>query len=119
VSIKSSGVSIKSSEGVNKKLLGCQQKVKENIILNTKGNIIEDKEDRCATFSHKAFSFSSTEYPIYDLTEFIDYWTESSENGKKMRFEKEKVFDIKRRLNTWMRNKEKFGNKNVPDYLKV
>jgi len=33
--------------------------------------------------------------------EFCDYWTESSPNGKKLRFEKEKVFSIPRRLTTW------------------
>ena len=33
---------------------------------------------------------------------FIDYWTESG--GNKMRFEKEKVFDISRRLARWSKN---------------
>jgi hypothetical protein len=33
---------------------------------------------------------------------FADYWTESS--GNKMRFEKEKVFDIARRLARWSKN---------------
>lgn len=42
------------------------------------------------------------------LTDFLDYWTEHSINGKKMRFEKEKVFDIKRRWGTWSRNNIKF-----------
>jgi hypothetical protein len=40
--------------------------------------------------------------------EFIEYWTEHSPNGKKMRFEMEKVFDIKRRHGTWIRNETKF-----------
>jgi len=35
------------------------------------------------------------------LEEFIDYWTEMLPNGKKQRWEKEKVFDILRRLKTW------------------
>ena len=37
------------------------------------------------------------------LREFIDYWTELSINGKKMRYQKEKAFDIGRRLKTWAR----------------
>lgn len=39
---------------------------------------------------------------------FFDYWTEIGEGQKKMRFEKEKVFDIKKRLERWKRNN--FGN---------
>lgn len=33
---------------------------------------------------------------------FCDYWTEFG--GKKMRFEKEKTWELKRRLQTWKRN---------------
>lgn len=36
------------------------------------------------------------------LFEFADYWLEKGENDKKYRFEKEKVFDIRRRLTTWI-----------------
>ena len=38
------------------------------------------------------------------ISEFFDYWTEHNENGKKMRFEKEKTFDISRRLARWSKN---------------
>lgn len=44
------------------------------------------------------------------LQEFISYWTESNENGKKMRFEMQKVFDVKRRFNTFLTNKKKWQN---------
>jgi DNA-binding Lrp family transcriptional regulator len=58
-----------------------------------------------------------------DIKNFCDYWTEKNPNGKKMRFEKQKVFDPKKRLATWMRNKSKFataGKKEIskPDSLK-
>ena len=36
------------------------------------------------------------------IKSFTDYWTECS--GTKMRWEMQKVFDIKRRLNRWMKN---------------
>lgn len=42
--------------------------------------------------------------------EFFDYWTECSPNAKKMRFEKEKVFDIKKRLERWTRNQKQTIN---------
>ena len=46
--------------------------------------------------------------------EFIDYWTEPSKSGK-LRYEAEKFFDIKRRVNTWMQNKNKYGNSKNTD----
>ncbi len=48
------------------------------------------------------------------FNEFISYWTEKGIRGKKMRFEKEPVFDIKRRFATWKRNSTKF-NTNKPN----
>lgn len=44
------------------------------------------------------------------IREFFDYWTEHNENGKKMRFEKEKTFEISRRLARWSKN----NNNNKP-----
>ena len=38
------------------------------------------------------------------LRAFYDYWTEHNDGGKKMRFEKEKVFDIVKRMRTWKKN---------------
>jgi uncharacterized protein YdaU (DUF1376 family) len=41
--------------------------------------------------------------------EFIDYWCEPNKNGK-LRYELEKFFDVKRRVNTWIKNKLRYGN---------
>lgn len=46
--------------------------------------------------------------------EFIDYWTEQSKSGK-LRYEAQKFFDIKRRVNTWLQNKTKYGNSKNTD----
>jgi hypothetical protein len=45
---------------------------------------------------------------------FIMYWTEPNKNGK-LRYELEKFFDIKRRVNTWLQNKNKYGNSKDTD----
>ena len=37
-----------------------------------------------------------------ELRRFTDYWTESNPGGRKLRFEMERVFDIRRRMRTWM-----------------
>ena len=47
------------------------------------------------------------EFQILDSIEtekFIDYWTEHGEKDRKARWEKEKVFDIKKRMDRWKRN---------------
>lgn len=48
--------------------------------------------------------------PLGDLREtFVSYWTRTTPQGKKMKFEKCDTFDIGRRLTTWKRNLEKYG----------
>jgi hypothetical protein len=42
-------------------------------------------------------------------TEFYDYWTEKNPGGKKLRFETEKIFDVTRRLRTWLENDKKWS----------
>ena len=42
------------------------------------------------------------------LVEFVNYWTEINPDGKKMRFEMEKVFNHKRRLVKWKENSKKW-----------
>lgn len=44
------------------------------------------------------------------LNNFYEYWTEHGENDRKMRFEKQKSFGIKRRLTTWKKNDKGFAN---------
>lgn len=48
---------------------------------------------------------------------FVNYWCDGESNPKcrKMRFEKQKTFDIKRRLATWARNDKKFNPKDSKD----
>ena len=40
-------------------------------------------------------------YGIDMIQEFIDYWTEMLPNGKKQRWQKQKAFDVNRRLKSW------------------
>jgi hypothetical protein len=41
--------------------------------------------------------------------EFIEYWCEPNKKGK-LRYELEKFFDVKRRVNTWIKNKLRYAN---------
>lgn len=51
-------------------------------------------------------------YPAGMLQSFFNYWSEKNANGRKMRFEMQKTFDVKRRLSTWANNENKFKFKN-------
>ena len=59
------------------------------------------REEREQTFLEQADKFIP-EYGRKMIDAFCDYWTEFG--GKKMRFEKEKTWELKRRLQTWKRN---------------
>ena len=58
---------------------------------------------RSHAFGEKLIPFVQ-QYGKLMIREFFTYWTEANENGQKMRFEKEKVFDISRRLARWYKN---------------
>ena len=66
------------------------------------------KEIRELTFREQV---AQTNYSNEMKDAFCNYWTESKTNGKKMRFEMQKTFDIARRLVTWSNND--FSNKIV------
>jgi len=48
---------------------------------------------------------------IQDRRSFFGYWTERNSGGKSMAFEKQKTFDIARRLATWANNQKDFSSK--------
>jgi len=71
----------------------------ENENENRDINRIEEREE---IFKKDVEKFKN--YPAYMLKEFIDYWSEQNPTGKKMRFELEKTWDLKRRLERWSAN---------------
>ena len=60
-------------------------------------------EERLAAFQEQLKPFVE-QYGSPMIKEFYLYWTEKNQTSKKMRFEKEAVFDIKRRLLRWSNN---------------
>lgn len=66
-------------------------------------------EERRGMFALSMIPYDN-DYPVGMIVDFISYWTEHGESDKKMRFEKEKSFGIKRRLSTWAKNDKKFNN---------
>ncbi len=78
-----------------------------------KKNIEERKQD----FINEVDSTAKLYPEFYDpqmLSDFIDYWTERGTNDKKMRFEKQVSFGIKRRLSNWKKNRNEKYIKRSP-----
>jgi len=73
-----------------------------------------------ATFEKRESDFMNQLAPYVQtygkemLREFYNYWTEKNPNGKKMRFEMQKVFDVSRRLVTWSKNIKQSKNGKQP-----
>lgn len=72
-----------------------------------KENKVKTIEDRKSQFKELLSPFLE-KYGRIILNEFFSYWTEHGVNDKKMRFEKEKSFDVGRRLETWFNNQKKW-----------
>lgn len=70
---------------------------------DTKRTPEQELKDRKLAFGMQLKPFNET-YPRPMLAEFYDYWTEVKEGGRKMRFEKEKTFEIAKRLVRWSKN---------------
>ena len=86
-------------EGINKhkKKVGHMSVHMENE--NRNEDLIKKRE---LIFKSEVANFKN--YPAYMLKEFIDYWSEPNKSGSKMRFELEKTWDLKRRLERWSSN---------------
>ncbi len=63
----------------------------------------KDIEVRKQVFMQKVANFKG-QYPDEMLREFYDYWTEHGERDRKFRKEKEKSFDVSKRLARWYKN---------------
>lgn len=86
-------------------------------------NINEGKPSTKKSLEERKEQFKIDCYPFMEqygkdlLTKFFLYWSEHSERGVKMRFEKEKVFNIKLRLATWAKNDKEWNKDKQLDPL--
>lgn len=70
---------------------------------DTKRTPEQELKERKLAFGMQLKPFGEI-YPRPMLAEFYDYWTEVKEGGRKMRFEKEKTFEVAKRLARWSKN---------------
>lgn len=70
---------------------------------DTKRTPEQELKDRKLAFGMQLKPFNGM-YQRSMLAEFYDYWTEVKDGGRKMRYEKEKTFEIAKRLARWSKN---------------
>jgi hypothetical protein len=93
------------NRGIRKTEGGYSEKAKDNnTIFNNTHIYKEDFEKLLIPFK---------ELLANNYQEFLDYWSEPNAKGK-LRFQCEKFFDIKRRINTWNKNTNRYGNTKAP-----
>lgn len=80
-----------------------------------KGKVENNLEQRKASFKELIKEVekerrNNKEQPYSEqmLKDFFEFWSEHGVNDKKMRFEKQVSFSVKRRLSTWKKNESKF-----------
>ncbi len=81
--------------------LSTQSKVKESKV---KENIVEREGN------FKKEIFTHTNFPESILKNFFNYWAEKDTSGLKMRFEEQKFFNLKNRLEKWQENEKQWAN---------
>lgn len=81
-----------------------------NVNVNVNDNVnINNIDERKLKFASTLKDYLSL-YGKDLLNEFHSYWTEPNKSKTKMRFELEKTWDLKRRLDTWSKNDKKFNH---------
>lgn len=87
----------------------CQSTHQSTVSINKQETIkqltIEERKQKFA----ESLKIYIDKYSKEMLRDFYLYWTEHSLNNKKLKYELESTFSIPNRLNTWNKNRIKFG----------
>ena len=129
IEVKRMGVPAKKHFKINEeqviKLLN--NKLSKNLTTNNKNKVIKinNKDLLKGRFGEEVSCLSAEiGLSIEDANDFLLYWTELNRSGTKMRFELQKTWETKRRLQTWLKNSKKFNkstskiDKQLDEYLK-
>ena len=100
---EANGVAIGEANAKKRK----EKEIKENINNNNIDVYNKFVEESIISFENLLNPFKELIGTNYK--DFLDYWTEKNDKGK-LRYQCEKFFDIKRRINTWNKNTNKYGN---------
>ena len=84
------------------------------------------KPEKGKTLAERRKAFAEALTPFLDkgysremLRDFYNYWAQVNEGGTKMHWEKQKTFEIARRLATWKRNENERKQSRHPQQLDI
>ena len=92
---------------------------KHNIELANPLVSVKDKDkDKAKDINTKKEEFAKrVEKEVFDMQidpnmikEFIEYWTEHNDGGRVLRYEQQSIFNIRKRMSTWVKNSKKFNS---------
>ena len=92
---------------------------KHNIELDNPLVSVKDKDkDKAKDINTKKEEFAKrVEKEVFDMhldpnmiKEFIEYWTEHNDGGRVLRYEQQSIFNIRKRMSTWVKNSKKFNS---------
>jgi len=112
---------IKKGEQITERRIGITKKddranIKNNDLISIKINNTNNISLRKEKFL-KGIDFLGVSKETRE--EFVLYWTEENKTKTKMRFELEKTWDTKKRLERWMNNTKKWNTKKPASKLKA
>ena len=97
-------------QNTNKNQIENEQKTNRNQSkTNNNDIIINNNENKEQEFINKVLAEGLKITPMVApdiIDDFCNYWTEKNIAGKKMKFEMQQTFDIKRRLKKWLKNQK-------------
>lgn len=95
------------NDEIKKELTNNQPTINQQSTTNKNDNKEKKKEyniqARKLAFKESLFDYVG-KYKKETVKAFFEYWSEHGDNDKKMRYEKESSFGVKRRLSTWAKN---------------
>lgn len=71
-------------------------------------NQSKELKERKEIFKKQVFKYEST-YGFEMLCDFFDYWAEHKSNGKKMKFEFQRTWNLDLRLKKWLKNQQNWA----------
>ena len=92
---------------------------KHNIELDNPLVSVKDKDkDKGKDINTKKEEFAKrVEKEVFDMQidpamikEFIEYWTEHNDGGRVLRYEQQSIFNVRKRMSTWVKNSKKFNS---------
>ena len=92
---------------------------KHNIELDNPLVSVKDKyKDKGKDINTKKEEFAKrVEKEVFDMQidpnmikEFIEYWTEHNDGGRVLRYEQQSIFNVRKRMSTWVKNSKKFNS---------